>query len=963
MDLMAHVVGRVAIGVDIRLLGPLEISDARGSPIDVPGELQRALLCLLAASYPRPVTSDRLSEALWPDSEHDQDTNLQVVVSRLRKAIGSDHVETVPGGYRLEAPTGSIDVDRFRHNTQRGRQLLTLGHPGKAAEAFRQALAQWRGDAMSGLRQFAFAEDLARSLEEERVDVVEWLMDAALQAGDHHLVVGELAGLSEAHPTRERLWYLFMLALYRSGRQADALRTYNRLREILGEELGIEPSPELADLEERILLHDPSLTTSATADGSDLEWSQEPHLITFKPGDVIVEEGAPADSVYWIEEGIVEVFHQKEDGDEVLAQLGRGQYFGELASLLGTKRTASVRAASHTTLSVHTVTSFRRRLGVERVAAEEGADPPDQVAELVRRGDYLRGYDTAMESIEHGRADPKLRHLAVLALAKAGATALARRKFSVLGLDTVDPTAVTSQLAEDIAALIPRLDKDMALRSEGEDRQTWARRSASGYEAAYKETGSAYLGQNAGTMWLVAGEPERGRDIAQAVLDSSSGGDSYWDLVTDAECHLVLGNLDEAKSLLERAGKADDSDAAARATTLRQLGIICRILQLDPGFLDPISNPSVVHYAGHRISPEGTDGRFAAGEEDRVAGELRRILADHNAGIGFGSLAAGADILAAEALLERGAELHVVLPFDRDEFIRASVAPAGDDWVTRFEVCLASASSVTTATSGEYLDDPTMFDFCSRIAMGDALVRADVLHTEALQVAVWDGGGHGGTAGTEVDVARWRSTGNESVVIEVGSGAQPRPSLATPAIRRIRGLVFADFAGFSTLSDAQIITFQDVVMASLAKVVARFEEQLLSGRTWGDGLYLVFEDISAAAECALALQGAVDATDFERLGLPGLRGMRVAAHAAPVFEGWDPIGGIKLFYGSGVTKTARIEPRTPEGEVYVTHAFASLAILGGHDTFECNYVGTIQAAKSYGPVSLYSLRSRNPLRS
>jgi adenylate cyclase len=555
-----------------------------------------------------------------------------------------------------------------------------------------------------------------------------------------------------------------------------------------------------------------------------------------------------------------------------------------------------------------------------------------------------------------------LRYLAVLALAKAGATALARRKFSVLGLDTIDPSTITSQLVDDISALIPRLDKDMALRSAGDEKATWARRSAEGYEEAYRRSGSAYLGQNAATMWLVAGNEDKAREMASDVLEKASSGASYWDLVTDAECQLVLGNTSDAKKLLERAGKADDGDAAARASTTRQLRIICRILELDPEFLDPIANPTVVHYAGHRIAPEGAEGRFMAGDEDRVAGELKNIFTENKVGIGFGSLAAGADILAAEALIEMGAELHVVLPFDRDEFIRASVAPAGEDWVNRFDVCLASASQVTTATSGEYLDDPTMFDFCSRIAMGDALVRADVLQTRAFQVAVWDGGGHGGPAGTEVDVARWRATGNETMIVEVGEGAPPPSSLATPGLRRIRGLVFADFAGFSTLSDAQTIIFQDTVMASLAKVVARFDDQMLSGRTWGDGVYLVFEDISAAAECALALQRAVDSIDFEGMGLPGLRGMRVAAHAAPVFEGWDPIGGIKLFYGSGVTKTARIEPRTPEGDVYVTHAFAALAVLGGQETFECNYVGTIQAAKSFGPVSLYSLRSRKPVR-
>jgi adenylate cyclase len=949
---------RVDLPVDIRLLGHLEVSDSSGSPVDVPGDRQRALLALLALAYPRPMTSSRLIEELWGGSDNIGEANLQVVVSRLRKSIGAKTVATVSSGYQLDVPTGSIDVDRFRQNTKRGRQLLTLGHPGQAAEAFRQALAQWRGKALSDLQDFRFATSTELSLETERIDVVEWLMEAELEAGDHHLVVGELAGLAESHPTRERLWFLLMLALYRGGRQAEALRAYDRVRRLLGGELGLEPSPELADLEERILLHDPSLTSDILDHEDQQGWDEEPHLASFTPGDVIVEEGTPASTVYWIEDGVVEVYHPRPDGDLVLAQLERGQYFGELASLLGTKRTASVRAIAPTTLSVHTVTSFRKRLGVERVASGTSVDLAGDVEDLMRRGDYLRAYDAAWASIEHGVSDPKLRYLAVLSLARAGATAMARRRFTALGLDTIDRETISTRLAEDISALRPRLDKDMALRSVGEERTTWARRSAEGYRTAYEESPSPYLGTNAATMWLLAGEPDTARAIAGEVIDQLGVAETYWDLVTAAECALVLGDLDRARGALVEAGSASDSDPAARATTLHQLKMICELNELDSGVLEPISNAPVIHYTGHRISAEGAAGRFVADEEERVAGELERIFTELRAGVGYGSLAAGTDILAAERLLALGAELHVVLPFDRDEFVRASVGPAGERWVERFERCLASATSVTTASDAEYLDDPTLFDFCAQIAMGDALVRADALQSEAIQVAVWDGATHGGTAGTEVDVSRWKATGNRGIVIDVGEGEPPATPSKSDSRRQVRGLVFADFAGFSTLSDAQIITFQEKVMGALAKVVSGFEAEILSGRTWGDGVYLVFGDICAAASCSLALQAAVNEIDFSVMGLQGLRGMRVAAHAAPVFEGWDPIDGNRLFYGSGVTKTARIEPRTPEGEVYVTHAFATLAVLGAEDDFECSYVGTLQAAKGYGPVSLYSLRSR-----
>jgi uncharacterized protein YutE (UPF0331/DUF86 family) len=237
-----------------------------------------------------------------------------------------------------------------------------------------------------------------------------------------------------------------------------------------------------------------------------------------------------------------------------------------------------------------------------------------------------------------------------------------------------------------------------------------------------------------------------------------------------------------------------------------------------------------------------------------VREQLDRVFADVDARVGFGSLAAGADILAAEALLERGAELHVVLPFDRDEFVRTSVVSAGGDWVQRFERCLASAATVEIASDGEYLDDPVMFDFCARIAMGDALIRARMLETGAHQVAVWDGTPSYGVAGTAVDVRTWGATGAPSTVIPVSHG-QPTGGGADDQRdrRHIRAIVFADFAGFSKLSDAQLVEFQTHVMKEMSNRLEPYRPELLSGRTWGDGIYLVFSDVAGAAECALDL--------------------------------------------------------------------------------------------------------------
>lgn len=950
--------------VDVRLLGPVSVLDRSGQTIEIPGELPKALLAVLALASPTPVTSDRIVDALWGEEPPDSpEASLHSTVSRLRHALGKDIIKRLGDSYLLEIPAAHSDVARFRRHLQRGVQFRTLGHPAKGAEALRQALAQWQGRALSDLRRFEFAEAASRHLEEERLLAVEELMDTELLLGDHAMVLGELSGLAESFPLRERLWGQLILALYRSGRQAEALRAFARVKATLATELGVEPSPELNSLEERILLHDPALTE--LADSSTGDWLDSPELIPYSTGETVVEEGGLADAVYWIEAGEVEIFRTDVDGSEVpLARLGSGRYFGELASLLGTGRTASVRAVAPTTLSVHSIESFRHRLGTERVRPESGPSSADEVRQLIRQGQYLKAYDIAAGQLELGSSEPELRYLAVLALARSGATIQARRRYDAFGLATVEGSSIAARLAEDIAALDARLDKDIALAREGEQRRLWASRAARGYGAAFDRHRSPYLAVNAATMWLVAGEEEQATGAARMALDvlseakSTGSEDRYWLLVSEAEAALVLGDRQRAEDALGRAGQGSESALASRATTLRQLKLVCELKGIDPVLLAAIANPTVVHFCGHRIGVSGERSRFPAEEEPRVQAELVAAFDRLGAGIGYGSLAAGADIMAAEALLARGAELHVILPFDREEFVRTSVAPAGRAWVRRFERCLASATSVVTAINGEYLDDPTLFDFCARIAMGDVLVRALQLEARVCQVAVWDGITTGQTAGTSVDVARWKAGGHPATLIASGAPATVTSGPAAEPKRQIRALLFADFAGFSRLSDAQVLIFQEEVMSEMGRTVEKFGAHLLSGRTWGDGLYLVFSEIGAAAQCALDLQTSISQIDFEAAGLRGLRGLRLAAHAAPVFEGWDPISGARVFFGAGVTQTARIEPRTPEGEVYVTHPFAALAALSGDTSIVCQYVGTLPTAKGYGSLPLYALHQK-----
>ena len=419
---------------------------------------------------------------------------------------------------------------------------------------------------------------------------------------------------------------------------------------------------------------------------------------------------------------------------------------------------------------------------------------------------------------------------------------------------------------------------------------------------------------------------------------------------------------------------------ATRATTRKQLGLICGLGAHDRSILSILANPGVIHYAGHRISASG-DGRFTPAGEAHVREAIDGALDAHHIGFGFGSLASGADILFAEALLARHAELHVVMPFGVDAFIEASVIDSGPVWVDRFHRCFAQAKTVVYASDGDYLGDAVMFDFCARVAMGEALGRAAALDAEVRQIVVWDGEVSDNVAGTAVDIATWRRTGRAATVISPrpdGGGppfhdveapatsiaaddgadgeTSPRAQASLSKERVTRAMLFADIAGFSKLTDRQIPTFIEQVMWPLARAIDAHGDGALLRQTWGDGLYLVFPSVSAAARCALALQATMRGVDLVGVGLSELRGMRIGVHVGPVYEGWDEVRKEINFFGANVTRAARIEPRTPEGEVYVTHPFASLIALEGEGHWTCQYVGHVPAAKDYGVLPMYVLK-------
>src|SRR6266536_2549394 len=250
--------------IEFRILGPLELS-AGGRVLPLGSPKQRALLALLLVHANETVSRDRLIEELWGDAAPASvESAVHVYLSRLRRLLdsagGTGLLVRQAHGYRLRVEPDRLDATRFAGLAREGREALAAGEAERAADRLRRALALWRGPALADLESERFAIAAAARLEEGRVSALEQRLEADLALSRDQELIGELETLVAEHPYRERLHAQLILALYRSGRQAEALRAYQQARRTLADELGLKPGHELQELEQAILRQDPTLT-------------------------------------------------------------------------------------------------------------------------------------------------------------------------------------------------------------------------------------------------------------------------------------------------------------------------------------------------------------------------------------------------------------------------------------------------------------------------------------------------------------------------------------------------------------------------------------------------------------------------------------------------------------------------------------------------------------------------------
>ena len=587
------------------------------------------------------------------------------------------------------------------------------------------------------------------------------------------------------------------------------------------------------------------------------------------------------------------------------------------------------------------------------------------ILERFNQGDLARAYDLCLAASAQQPDDGWFKHRAVLCLVRSGALERAEFDYRRFRLSEASHD-------EDSLALGARLRKSMALEASGDDVQRLANIAAEQYDRIFQETGGHYPGINAATLFLLAGDRKRSKALARKVLGScrsltpDAAEDAYYRLASQAEAHLLLRDAGAAHMALRSAIACDRENYLAHATTIRQLRMVVRLQQLSAPWLANLEPPRPCHFAGHLFqSGTGADG-LAPARESGLSLAIAEAFEREKIGPAYGAIAAGADILVAEAAITRGNELHLVLPVPVNVFIDASVRPLGDKWVKRCEACLSSAAEIHEVTTDRKLLSGQHIRFASEVAMGLARMRASALATSPIQLLIADETSATSGFGTAHDRNVWCEAGLRQLVLPAGEvmryrGADLAATETDPAFHQVlRAMLFVDVCGSSSIADDLVPAFVQSIMAVLAQECDAFEPAPLYANSWGDGLFLAFERVDQAARAADRLRSAFSAIDLEALGLPCHLALRIGGHYGPVQEGQDPLRRVPTLFGGQVAIASRIERATVPGSIFVSAPFAAALAMASGAEFRCEYVGETEIDALMPELGMYSLRAVAP---
>jgi class 3 adenylate cyclase len=592
---------------------------------------------------------------------------------------------------------------------------------------------------------------------------------------------------------------------------------------------------------------------------------------------------------------------------------------------------------------------------------------------LLKLGELLLAYDVVSEGLKPWPGDLRLRQLQAHTLTRLGATERANTLLLALYAE--------GQRDEETVGMLARTHKDLWQQADDpSERERQLQQSYKFYEEAYRLSGGYWTGINAAATALLSGRREHARALAAEVrelclaelrLMGEAGVDRYWTLATLGEAALISEDWTEAARRYDEAVEGD-RQLGELTSTRRNARLIIEYLGGDPAFVERhLPVPKVVVFGGCGA----TERDAPAGGEAAVRQVILERLIELDAGVGYTAVPMPCDVSFLEAMLETGGETHAVLPCQLSELLKAESVEGDEPEMergARYESVLGRVTSVIAASEQNMTVAGMSGEYSRLLLHGLALIRAKQLDTELVTLALLDGAAATALEGQAASGATpAEARGGRVELIDLGPSSRPQAKAATTGASyapetqadagfgfnaRMVALLFADAVNFSKLTETQIPVFVRDFLGAVGSLVARFQPAPLLKNTWGDGLYLVFEDVQAAGRFALDLSDLLSATDWTLCGLPADLNLRIALHAGPVYACTDPVTQKDNFIGTHVSRAARLEPITPPGQVYASQAFAALAAAERVRGFTCDYVGQTPLAKKYGTFPTYHVR-------
>ncbi|OGF63814.1 MAG: hypothetical protein A2Y62_03435 [Candidatus Fischerbacteria bacterium RBG_13_37_8] len=602
---------------------------------------------------------------------------------------------------------------------------------------------------------------------------------------------------------------------------------------------------------------------------------------------------------------------------------------------------------------------------------------------MLEFGQTFTAYDILEKGLEFYPRDRILLQQMALALARLGKTKKAKEKLEQL--------YNRGDKSPDTLGILARTYKDLWKKTIDETkRREFLENARDIYMEGFRANkNDEYTGINAASMSFLLGDNDPlTEELAKRVVDickkkhSTDFSSKYWTLATLGEAYLVLGNCEKAFAYYQKAFNTGKFMHANKATTIQQARLLFNLMKSKGAcskeeiaeFEKLFSAGNIVFCVGHMIDRPGRKTpRFPPHLETEVKNCIKKAIAELDAVIGYCSAACGTDIIFAEEMLRKKAELHVHLPFRREDFIQTSIKFAEAQWEKRFHNVLKKASTIIEPVTEAFLNSDCLFGFGNKITIGKILLHAETLGITPTLLVVWDKQKGDGPYGTSDIVDFWKKHFHENLYIIDITELQPKNRIhitkkmyKSPSVhngdkakelkRSIMSMLFADTVGYSRIIEEQLPFFMHKFMGAIGDLANSKKYKPTFKATWGDGLYCVFNSVSDAAYFALELRDLVQKTDWEKHGLPKDTSMRIALHAGPIYFGRDPITGQVNYYGSHVSHTARIEPVTLPGTVYASESFAALLRASRIPELICEYIGKHELYKDYGIHPIYLLR-------